>query len=196
MRVPISRTATVALVCTGAVTLSIAGAFARDHPRTVAAVGGAAFKPNKSFTIDFRWERGKISVRSGDTVTWVNRVDQIVAEPHTITIADKDALPETIEELFACGGPGTACEPASGHVDDQFNPIPGKEVLNAGPPGLNQKGDSLLLAAPEAGRPTPTISATVSAPPGAKLVYLCAIHPWMQGEIDVKRNRGRDDDDD
>jgi hypothetical protein len=31
-----------------------------------------------------------------------------------------------------------------------------------------------------------------SAPPGTRLFCLCAIHPWMQGEIDVEGNR--DDD--
>jgi hypothetical protein len=115
-------------------------------------------------------------------VTWANWVDPIVAEPHTIAIADKDALPDTIEELFAYGGPGTACEPAAGHFDaQQQNPVPGKEVLNAGPPGLDENGDSLFLPAPEEAQPAPTLSATVSAPPATRLFYLCAIHPWMQG---------------
>jgi plastocyanin len=31
-----------------------------------------------------------------------------------------------------------------------------------------------------------SITATVTAPPGATLQYLCAIHPWMQGEIAVQ----------
>jgi plastocyanin len=193
MRVPIRRLAAVALVCAGVVGVSMGGAFARDRSTTVAAVGGAAFEPNKSFTIDFRWDPGKISVRSGDTVTWVNRVDSIVAEPHTITIADKDAVPDTIEDLFACGGAGTACEPAAGHFDAQQNPIAGNEVLKAGPPGLDEKGDSLFLAPPQEGKPAPTISAVVSAPPGTRLFYLCAIHPWMQGEIDVKGDRHDED---
>jgi hypothetical protein len=30
------------------------------------------------------------------------------------------------------------------------------------------------------------IAAAVTAPPGTTLLYLCAIHPWMQGEITVK----------
>lgn len=192
MRVPIRRLAAVVVVCTGVVGASMSGAFARDRSTTVAAVGGAAFEPNKSFALSFRWDPGKISVRSGDSVTWVNRVDQAVAEAHTITIADKSAFPGTIEELFACGGPGTACEPAANHFDQQ-TPIPGKEVLNAGPPGLDEKGDSLLLAPPEEGEPAPTMSAVVSAPPGTRLFYLCAIHPWMQGEIDVKGAGDGDD---
>jgi hypothetical protein len=30
------------------------------------------------------------------------------------------------------------------------------------------------------------VTAMVSAPSGAQLSYLCAIHPWMQGSIFVR----------
>jgi plastocyanin len=191
MRAPMPKLVAGAVVCAVAVSLTVAGASGHDERKTVAAVGGAEFKVNESFTIGFKWDPDKIRVRSGDTVTWENRVDPRLAEPHTITIAEEDALPDTLDELLACGGPGTACEPAGGHFgpnDSVVNP-----VLNVGPDGLDQVGDSLFLPPPEGGN-VPTVSAVISAPAGTELHYLCAIHPWMQGEIDVRRDRHRGDD--
>ncbi|MGH2651068.1 MAG: cupredoxin domain-containing protein, partial [Actinomycetota bacterium] len=52
-------------------------------------------------------------------------------------------------------------------------------VIEVGGPGLDAPGDSLLLF------PGESISASVSAPAGSTLFYLCAIHPWMQGSITV-----------
>jgi hypothetical protein len=53
-------------------------------------------------------------------------------------------------------------------------------VIDVGSPGLDAPGDSLLFFAGE------SISATISAPAGSTLFYLCAIHPWMQGSISVR----------
>lgn len=52
-------------------------------------------------------------------------------------------------------------------------------VVDVGGPGLDSPGDSLFFD-------DESISATVTAPAGTTLLYLCAIHPWMQGEIAVR----------
>lgn len=180
MSAPMSRVLVAVLAATTIAAVVLSGASAGDRgptSATVGAVGGFEVEINESFTLTFRFDPEELEIRSGGTVTWEN---QIAGEPHTITIATEASLPSTIEEIFNCGAPGTACEPALGHVDKDFNPIPGKEVLNAGPPGLDEVGDSLFLA------PGGQISALVSAPAGTELHYLCAVHPWMQGEIKVK----------
>jgi hypothetical protein len=41
-------------------------------------------------------------------------------------------------------------------------------------------GDSIII---EHGQP---VTVTITAPPGTNLYYLCAIHPWMQGVLQVK----------
>jgi len=51
--------------------------------------------------------------------------------------------------------------------------------VNVGQPGLDQPGDSLLILDGQ------TIGATISASAGTNLFYLCAIHPWMQGQLRV-----------
>jgi hypothetical protein len=53
-------------------------------------------------------------------------------------------------------------------------------VIEAGKPGLDKVGDSLVLA------PNGTVSAKISAKAGSTLWYVCAVHPWMQGRINVK----------
>jgi hypothetical protein len=53
-------------------------------------------------------------------------------------------------------------------------------VVNAGKPGLNQPGDSLLIDADH-----PVTRARVTASPGTTLHFICVIHPWMQGKLRV-----------
>lgn len=141
--------------------------------RTVKTKGGFDMKPNKFIRSDLRFAPGKIAVRSGDQVTWRDRDDW--PEEHTITIVDEGELPDTVEEVFGCFDTGP-CSLAEGH----FATDPPTLVLNEGAPGLDTRGDSLFLGDGE------EISAIVSAPSGARLHYLCAIHAWMQGLIRVK----------
>ena len=55
-------------------------------------------------------------------------------------------------------------------------------VLNKGPEGFDEEGDSLALA-PKGPHKSGTV--VISAPAGTTLYYMCAIHPWMQGKIVV-----------
>jgi plastocyanin len=60
--------------------------------------------------------------------------------------------------------------------------LPRAGVLNKGPEGFDEGGDSLALA-PKG--PHKSGSVVISAPAGTTLYYMCAIHPWMQGKIVV-----------
>ena len=53
-------------------------------------------------------------------------------------------------------------------------------LLNAGPAGLDEVGDSVLLF------PGETRQVPVSAPAGTNLFFLCIFHPWMQGRLNVR----------
>ncbi len=52
---------------------------------------------------------GRITVRSGDTVTWVD-ADKVADEPHTVTVATKEASPRTLRR---CSNAGSRARPAS-----------------------------------------------------------------------------------
>jgi hypothetical protein len=121
-----------------------------------------------------RFEPGRRTVASGGLVTLSNRDG--AGEPHTWTIVNFGPdLPDTAEEVFNC------------EFCNQFFPKhfptedgPPEPVLNAGPAGLDEVGDSVLVL------PGETRRLAVSAPAGTNLFYLCIIHPWMQGRLDVR----------
>ncbi|HEX2404212.1 MAG TPA: hypothetical protein VHM29_05875 [Acidimicrobiia bacterium] len=139
-------------------------------PTTVAVRGSERFVPNAMIQSTFRFSPGPISVSQGQEITWVDEGQ--VADPHTVTVVAE--LPATVEEVFECGAPDEPCGEA---LDAHFGG--NAQVVDVGGPGLDTPGDSLLLL------PDGSISAVVSAPVGATLLYLCAIHPWMQGSISV-----------
>ena len=139
--------------------------------KTVRTEGDNKLVPNSMVQSTLRFTPGSIMVNSGDEVTWLH--DDRTTEPHTITIVDESALPDVFEEVFAC----PACAAALGGHFPGGPPVP---VLNVGAAGLDTAGDSLLIFDDQ------SVTAPVSAPSGARLAYLCAIHSWMQGEISVR----------
>jgi plastocyanin len=139
----------------------------------IAARGGESFVPNALIQSTFRFSPGQVDADSGQILTWVDE-DRSAEEPHTVTLVDEADLPTDVEEVFGCQAPGEPCGDAlAAHVG-------GGPVIDVGSPGLDAPGDSLLFFAGE------SVSATISAPAGSTLYYLCAIHPWMQGSIIVR----------
>lgn len=61
------------------------------------------------------------------------------------------------------------------------------------PARFDSAGDSVIVAPPGVGLPT-SVSVVVSALPGTALDYMCAIHPWMQGSIQVVNSGDHTDD--
>jgi len=165
------RKLSILLAALALVAITTASVGAIDKKDTVDIRGTERFIPNKLFFSNFRFDPGTIRVKSGESVTWVNKGEF----PHTITVV-ADA-PDDAFELFLCREPGGECRAAT---DGHFT-TPPTFVLNVGAAGLDQPGDSLLILDPGA-----SVSAVVSAPSGSVLEYICAFHPWMQGSINVR----------
>jgi hypothetical protein len=153
---------------------ALAGGAGAANVRTV---GGPEFSPNEYIRDTLRFAPGHIVVRRNARVTWIDRDE--APEPHTITIVNRRNMPGSVEELFEC----EICSLANAHLEDPENPESdiARMRVNRGAPGLNQEGDSLVLA------PGGRIAARVTAAVGRTISYLCAIHPWMQGTITVSR---------
>ena len=137
----------------------------------LAIVGRSAFKINKLAFDNQRFSRTAFAIRSGGTVTVVNRAK--TEDPHTISLVDKARLPKTFDcevcgEIFGAHGAGGE------------NGGPANPVVDVGAPGYDQPGDSTFVA------PHARISFEVTAPAGTTLHFICAIHPWMQGRIKVR----------
>jgi plastocyanin len=161
----------IALVAAVAAVTLATNAVLATASREVFTKGDERVVPNAMVQATLKFAPGMITVRSGDSVTWTH--DDATTAPHTVTIVAEFPEP-TLEGIFGCGAPGQPCaEALAAHA------VSGP-VVEAGDPGLDTPGDSLLFFDDQ------SISATVSAPAGSRLLYLCAIHPWMQGEIDVR----------
>ena len=156
-----------------AVILSTGVVLAADD-KTVRTNGDNKLVPNALIQSTLRFTPGTIRVDSGDVVTWQH--DDRTAEPHTVTIVAEGDLPTTADEVFSC----EACGDALAAHFPAPPPAPPVFVVNVGAAGLDAAGDSLLLFDDQ------SVSAVVTAASGSTLLYLCAIHPWMQGEINVR----------
>ena len=157
------------LVGANVASLAVHGAQAQE----VRTRGDERVVPNAMVQATLRFTPGMIKVQSGESVTWIH--DDFTTAPHTVTVVEE--FPEaTLDAIFGCGAPGGPCDVAlTAHFAGGFHP-----VVEAGAAGLDAPGDSLFFGDDQ------SITANVTAPSGTTLLYLCAIHPWMQGEIAVK----------
>jgi plastocyanin len=160
------RVAVVAGALVFLVAMTLAAGAAR--PRVVEIVGDEEFVPNQLIESDFRFDPGMIRVRPGGEVRWRNTTD----DEHTVTIVAAEDVPQDFDEVFECRDPGGVCRAA---LDAHFSSDPPVRVLNAGAPGLDAPGDSLLIE-------DESVSAIVSAPAGSVLSYVCAVQPVHAGD--------------
>ena len=133
--------------------------------------GAERIEPNELIYSTFRFSPEKAVVDSGQQLRWVHN-DQ-GEDPHTATIVEHSDLPTDFAETFNC----RVCNQAL-RAHFAGGALKRKVDVN-GDGGLSKPGDSLLFF------PGQDISTQVTARPGTKLFYLCAIHPWMQGKIVV-----------
>lgn len=131
------------------------------------------------------------SVHQGDELKVVSETDPKKVGPHTFSLVTKGSLPKTPKARKSCFTPKHVClSIAQWHG---FNPKTQKISINpvkAGPQGWStlgsttKKGDSWFSGEKKAGT---SITQLVSADPATTptLYFICAIHPWMQGQVKV-----------
>ena len=143
---------------------------------TVRTEGTAQFIPNSKLAFTLRFSPGHMVVKSGQTLTLEHsdKTDQ----PHTLSIVDANEVPGDIDAVFNCGGPGTVCD----EVFQLFPQGPPPAFIDAPGTGTGIDGRLDTLFVEQGG----SASAEVTAEPGTTLHFICAIHAWMQGTIDVK----------
>jgi plastocyanin len=145
--------------------------------KTVYTRGDEVLIPNVQIRADLRFSPGPAVVNSGDTIQW-EHADHTEA-PHTVTIVQEDALVQDFGDFLGecpqCDAAAGAALAGHGLLGGPLNP-----VLDDGDGEFNNAGDSLLFFHGQ------TVSAQINAAPGTKLLYFCALHPWMQGEIIVE----------
>ena len=158
-----------------------------------AAAGAAVTPTGVTDTITMKLEKGALgfeapaTVHQGDELNIVNETDPRKVGPHTFSMVTKGSLPKTPKARKNCFTPKHIClSIAKWHG---FNPKTEKITINpakAGLPGWStmgsttKKGDSWFTGEKKG----TSYSQLVTAEPGT-IHFMCAIHPWMQGSVEV-----------
>jgi len=151
--------------------------------KVVHIVGGETFSPDESFSITYRFTPRRTRVHQGDSITWENQT----TDGHTVSVVTREQLPKTVQQIDNC----SVCNDLlAAHFPNGFPPQ-GTPVLvlddfkaTTAPARFDSVGDSVIVAPPGLGFPT-RVTVTVSALHGTTLDYMCAFHPWMQGNIQI-----------
>jgi hypothetical protein len=129
------------------------------------------------------------TVTTGDQLEIVNETNPKQVGPHTFSLVTKGSVPKTANQRKNCFTPKHICLAiAKWHG---FNPKTEKITINpakAGPEGWStmgnatgKKGDSWFTGEKPGGH----FSQEVTATAGTTLYFMCAVHPWMHGQVKV-----------
>jgi plastocyanin len=140
--------------------------------------------PNRYIQDGLRFNKDVYKVKSGGRVNFVFTVTS--EGPHTLTIVNKKDLPKTAKAAFNCKicnklGQAHGADPNS-DAPPKFQFLENGVGENGTVPNLDRPGDSGVFMTNKKGE---KISFKVTAKKGKDLYFMCLIHPWMQGEIEV-----------
>jgi hypothetical protein len=167
-----------------AATGAVAGRGASTSVTTIKAVTSTPkMVVNRYVQDNLRWDKDVYKVKSGGTLHVVN----VAADegPHTFTVVLKKDAPKTGLQAVNCK---ICLTLAKAHGANPNSDAPPKfQYLENGvgqkkPPNVDRPGDSGVTGPGKKGE---SIDLKVTAPAGTKLYFMCLIHPWMQGEVDV-----------
>lgn len=162
----------VGLLTAMLVTLGGGASIAGSGDGLVRTIGDETLTPNVQVQANLKFTPGKVRIGSGDSLTV--RHDDKTTAPHTLTLVDASEQPQTFEDLFD----PTFCPTCDAALGAHFSSFPPTAVVDGGD-GFNEVGDSVLFFEDE------SLTVDVTAPSGATLAFICAIHPWMQGTLIV-----------
>ena len=129
------------------------------------------------------------TIVNGETLEVVNQTNPHKVGPHTFSLVTKASLPKTPKARQLCFTPKHICKAiANWHGVKGNGPVKVNPVI--GPNGwstlgsVTAKGDSWFTGEkPGTSIAEPTAFDTSAG--ATRIYFLCAIHPWMQGTINV-----------
>ena len=172
-----ATSAAIALAVLTTIAASPAAADAKaPRKATLKAIGGTEFEVNRYVADTMRFNKDKVTIRSGGTLTIRNRTEA----PHTFSLVKRSDLPRNFAQLEKCFEPGNACaDIAAGHGVTGPDAEPTNPLVEVGGTGFDVAGDSALFA-------QDPLRVKITAAKGRNLSYMCIIHPWMQGRVAVR----------
>jgi hypothetical protein len=124
----------------------------------------------------------------GQELEVLNETNPKRVGPHTFSLVTKGSLPKTPKARQTCFTPKHICMAiAKWHGTNGNGPVT-KNPVDAGAEGwdtlgsVTKTGDSWFTGEKKSGT---SITEPVTAAAGTTIYFLCAIHPWMQGQIEV-----------
>jgi hypothetical protein len=133
-----------------------------------------------------RFEAPKTIV-SGEELEVLNQTNPKQVGPHTFSLVTKGSIPKTPKARQTCFTPKHICMAiAHWHGTNGNGPIT-KNPVKAGAEGwdtlgsVTKTGDSWFTGT----KPKTSIVQKVTAAAGTTIYFMCAIHPWMHGSIEV-----------
>jgi hypothetical protein len=125
------------------------------------------------------------TVQVGDYLNIVNQTRPHRVGPHTFALVTKSSIPRTRRARHACFHQGHICRKIAGWLGfGRHNPAtagaPGWDTLGS----LTNKGDAWFTTQ----KPNTSFAQRVSSNPSSgptTLFFMCAIHPFMHGSIEV-----------
>jgi hypothetical protein len=184
-----ARLRVLALAVSAAAITVVGGSSLAGAAETSVATG-------KTDVINIELTKGKLkfvgpeTVTVGDQLEIVNKTNPHQVGPHTFSLVTQGSVPTPAKQRKNCFTPKHICLAiAKWHG---FNPKTEKITINpanACPEGWStecnatgKKGDSWFSGETKGGH----ISQEVTAEPGTTLYYMCAVHPWMHGQVKVE----------
>jgi hypothetical protein len=169
-----------------------ATALAAPYPESSPAPQGATSVP----TVYIKDGKGGLrfvapkTVVNGEELAVVNQTNPHKVGPHTFSLVTKGSLPKTPKARQLCFTPNHICKAIAAWHGVKGNGPVKINPAEAGPAGwstlgsLSKKGDSWFTGNKPGSSFEQPVDVDTSA--GASRIYfVCAIHPWMQGSINV-----------
>lgn len=157
---------------------------------SVAAAAQGGKKPTRIWMESTKKDlffKGPSTIKQGTDLQVINDTNPKKVGPHTFSIVKRKFVPSTKKQMKNCFSPKGICLPiAIAHEFDEQTGKVNKRTVEVGDTGwdkafsMHHFGDSWYTEEKN-NRQT----RKVSAKPGTKLFYICAIHPFMQGKITV-----------
>lgn len=127
------------------------------------------------------------TIAYGEALTVLNMTNPKQVGPHTFSLVTKGSIPKTAKARQVCFTPKHICKAIAtwhgvkGNGPVKINPVKvgaeGWDTLGS----ITAEGDSWFTG----NKPSTSITQKVSAPPGSTIYFMCAVHPWMHGSIEV-----------
>jgi hypothetical protein len=173
-----------------------ATAFAIGLVASLAIAPTAASAATSANTVFMKISKGKLvfaspkTIIAGEELTVRNQTNPKQVGPHTLSLVTKGSLPKTAKARQRCFTPNHICkEIADWHGVKGNGPVKVNPV-DAGADGwdtlgnLTAEGDSWFTGEKAGTSFSAPVSVDTSAGP-SRIYFLCAIHPEMQGSINV-----------